>query len=439
MNIFVPGPVDYDIHQTVYGCGAGSCTNSALITVNSGSIASAVWSHPFGTVIGSGLSISGLCPGWNYVSITDTGSVACTINDSVFITNFPLASTSFAYNKPSYCTSDSTAVLSSFPASGGGTFSILSSPSGITTSSINASTGAIDLTTATAPGSVIVKYASAPPCVSSSVDTINLLLSPAPPVTANYPDQNVCVGDTDNPYLNSGTLPLLWFSDSGLSSLVNNQAPGTSYDFFGGSPLTTSGSNDFYLCYVNTSTSCRSTPLEVDIDVFNRPLVNAGATVTVCPGFGASLNVTGASSFLWSPSGPLNNAAIANPVATLTQTTTFTVVGTDATSGCTASDSVVVIVDTNGACDIVAYNGFTPNGDSHNDFWYIDGISADKQNEVSIFNRWGEKIWATTGYDNQSKRWEGNSFAGTIVPDGTYYYIIKYKNSTLKGYVELTR
>ena len=61
-----------------------------------------------------------------------------------------------------------------------------------------------------------------------------------------------------------------------------------------------------------------------------------------------------------------------------------------------------------------------------------------KQNEVSIFNRWGDKIWATTGYDNQTKKWEGNSYTGEKLPDGTYYYIIKFKDSTLKGYVELT-
>ncbi|MGZ4034587.1 MAG: T9SS type B sorting domain-containing protein [Bacteroidia bacterium] len=439
VNILVPGPVDYDIHQTVYGCGTGTCTNSALITVNSGSVTSATWTDSGGSVIGTGLSVSGLCPGWNYVSIVDTGSVACTISDSVFITNFPFASPAFAYSKTFYCTSDSIAYLTGFPAAGGGTFTILAAPAGITSSSINGSTGIINLTTATAAGPVIVKYASSPPCVSSSVDTINVQLSPAPPLATDYPSQNVCLGNNANPYVNTGSLPLSWYADPGLISLLINQASGSSYDFFGGSPVTTAGNNDFYLAYTNSSGTCHSVPLQVNINVYNAPSVNAGPNVTVCPGFGANLNVTGASSYIWSPAGFLNNAAIQNPIATLSQTTVFTVVGTDATSGCSASDSVTVIIDTNGSCDIVAYNGFTPNGDGHNDSWYIDGISVDKQNVVSIFNRWGEKVWATTGYDNQSRKWEGNSFTGGALPDGTYFYVIKFKNSTLKGYVELTR
>ena len=442
VNIKVAGPLDYNIHQTTYGCGAGTCTNSALITVNSGAIASANWFDAVGSPIGTGLSISSLCPGWNHIIITDTGTVVCTITDSIFITNFPFASPSFAYNKPVYCTSDSSAVITSYPVAAGGTFSILGTvPSGmgINSSSINAGTGVVNLTTATSAGNIIIKYSSSPPCTSSFIDTINVQLSPAPPTSSAYPSQNVCVGNSANPYLNSGTFPLTWFTDPSLTTVVANQAPGSAFDFFGGVPITTAGNNDFYLCYTNTSSSCRSTLLQVNINVFNLPFVNAGSDMTVCPGFGANLNVSGASSFIWSPSDFLNNATISNPIASLTQTTIFTVTGTDASSGCSASDSVTVFVDTNGSCDIVVYNGFTPNGDNHNDFWFIDGISADRQNEVSIFNRWGEKVWATTGYDNQSRKWEGNSYTGERVPDGTYYYVIKYKNSTLKGYVELTR
>ena len=439
VNTYVPGPVDYNINQTVYGCGVTACTNSALITVNSGSIASATWLDPTGTPVGTGLSMSGLCPGWNQIIITDTGTVACTIVDSIYITNTPFASPAFAYNKPSYCTADSIAFLSGFPVAGGGTFSILVSPAGITASSINPSTGIIDITSATSPGIIIVKYNSGPPCPSSYVDTINLQISPAPPITSEFPCQNICVGNSASPYLNTGTAPVSWYSDPGLTTPLNIQAAGATYDFFGGVAFTTGSNNDFYLCYTSGTSSCKSIPLQVNIDAFNLPPVNAGANVTVCPGFGANLNVTGASSYIWSPGSLLNSATIPNPIANIVQTTVFTVVGTDAASGCTAMDTVTVIADTNGPCDIVAYNGFTPNGDSHNDFWYIDGISADKQNEVSIFNRWGEKIWATTGYDNQSNRWEGNSFSGGIVPDGTYYYIISFKHSTLKGYVELTR
>ena len=168
--------------------------------------------------------------------------------------------------------------------------------------------------------------------------------------------------------------------------------------------------------------------------------MDAGAPITVCPGFGVNLNLTtSGTSFLWSPSSGLSNPTASNPIASVTSTTLYTVVVTDA-SGCSASDTVTVNVDPNGQCDIVYYSGFTPNGDGINDYWQIDGISIDPKNEVYIFNRWGDKVWQTVGYDNASNRWDGKSYRGrNIVPDGTYFFIIKFQDRNINGYIELTK
>jgi gliding motility-associated-like protein len=167
-------------------------------------------------------------------------------------------------------------------------------------------------------------------------------------------------------------------------------------------------------------------------------VLDAGPPLTACPGFGVNLNCSGANSFIWSPPGSLDDPTAPSPVATLSTTTLFTVIGTDMTSGCSSTDTVTVFVSENGNCDVIVYTGFTPNEDGHNDYWHIDGISVDPKNQVKIFNRWGDKIWETVGYDNTRNRWEGTSPKGKA-PAGTYFYVIHFKGSVHKGYIELTR
>ncbi len=436
VNTYVPGPVSYDIRQIVFSCPSSvTCLNSAQVTITSGAVSSVTWGN--GEV---GFIADSLCAGWNYVTIIDTGSVACAIVDTFYITNRPFTNPFFNYNQTFYCTSDSFAVLSDFPAAGGGVFSLLASPPGITSSNLNPSTGTINLTTATGPGQIIVKYSSSPPCPSSYVDTSYLEISPPPPLATIFPSQILCVGDIANAYSNTSIYDVHWFSDTALTTTVTIQGTGTSFDYFGATPFSTPGYFPFFLVNISTINSCKSIPLPINITIFPRPVIDAGPPLTVCPGFGINLNCTGASSYVWSPGGFLNNPNIVNPVATISSTILFTVVGTDATSGCSAKDTITVFVDENGVCDIVFYNGFTPNGDGNNDYWHIDGISRYPKNEVSIFNRWGDKVWETVGYNNTDNKWDGKSSKGNkILPDGTYFYIIKFKDKIYKGYIELTK
>ena len=265
-------------------------------------------------------------------------------------------------------------------------------------------------------------------------------VSPPAPLSSMFPSQNLCVGDIASSYANTSVYDVYWYNDTALTSNITVQLPTTTYDFFSGIPITTPGTYPFFLLNHGLTGSCKSAPLPLTITVFPFPSVDAGAPVTVCPGFGVNLNLTtSGTSFLWSPTSGLTNPTASNPTANVSSTTVFTVVVTDA-SGCSASDTVTVIVDDNGQCDIIYYIGFTPNGDGYNDYWHIDGIAVDPKNEVFIFNRWGDKVWETTGYDNLTKKWEGRNKRGTnLVPDGTYFFIIKFQDRTIKGYVELTK
>ena len=78
--------------------------------------------------------------------------------------------------------------------------------------------------------------------------------------------------------------------------------------------------------------------------------------------------------------------------------------------------------------------GFSPNGDGINDFWMIKGIEAFPDNEVKIFNRWGNLVFETRNYDNNNVTWRGLTNKG--VPETTYFFFITVKGlQPITGYV----
>lgn len=92
-------------------------------------------------------------------------------------------------------------------------------------------------------------------------------------------------------------------------------------------------------------------------------------------------------------------------------------------------------------CIIDVFNGITPNGDNSNDFFYISNIDQFPDNNVQIFNRWGQKMFEADRYNNTDNFWRGTEKnSDNIAPSGTYFYIIDLKNGSkpIKGWLELT-
>lgn len=425
VNFLVTGPLIYSLQQVGYGCGS-ACTNSAALVIDAGATQSILWDNGNTSALATNL-----CPGWHTITIVDTGTVACTIVDSIFITPLPLGDTQFNYGQTVYCTSDVQALISDFPSASGGTFSIVGTSSGAV---INPSTGAVNLTGITASTPVIIKYQLGPPCSNFSLDTIQVDL--APPVVSIYAVNHViCVGDTIS-FNNSSSNIIKWYD--GMGTLIHTQNPSTAFAPFGG-PATVPGTYQYKLTQIDFSvSSCESDTLPVVITVSPSPVVDAGQSESTCLGFGVTLQASGASTYYWLPDNVLDDPTSPTPVATVNQTTTFTLLGTS-TNGCKATDTVTVFIDSVGTCEIIIYNGVTPNADNHNDYWYIDGIANFPDNVVSVFNRWGDKIWDGKGYNNSTVRWEGQAFNGGKVPDGTYFYVIHLKDKIYKGWIELTR
>lgn len=93
--------------------------------------------------------------------------------------------------------------------------------------------------------------------------------------------------------------------------------------------------------------------------------------------------------------------------------------------------------------DVVIYNLVTPDGDGKNDYFLIDNIRKYPNNRVEIYNRWGIKVYETTGYDpygdGSSNVFTGYSEGKVTVdkskklPSGTYYYVVTYEYKDANG------
>jgi gliding motility-associated-like protein/uncharacterized repeat protein (TIGR01451 family) len=81
--------------------------------------------------------------------------------------------------------------------------------------------------------------------------------------------------------------------------------------------------------------------------------------------------------------------------------------------------------------------GFSPDGDGKNDLFVIKGLSSTVETNFTVYNRWGNKVYAKDNYDNT---WNGYpNVTGTLgtnrLPAGTYYYILEFKDGTTKPMV----
>ncbi len=91
--------------------------------------------------------------------------------------------------------------------------------------------------------------------------------------------------------------------------------------------------------------------------------------------------------------------------------------------------------------------GFSPNGDSYNNEFRIEGLhlSENQIGELTVLNGAGTVVYSTTNRDGQEwVDWDGKNNKGIELPDGTYYYLFKLitqDNKVIKksGFIELKR
>ncbi len=168
-------------------------------------------------------------------------------------------------------------------------------------------------------------------------------------------------------------------------------------------------------------------PLTVDL-IADKFVILSGMEVQLTAN---AVSDTTVLNYFWSPTGTFDFSACGdstncpNPTAAPLITTVFTVTVLNADS-CTATDTVLVVV--NSAQSQFMPTAFSPNGDGLNDRFEFDILGA-VSTEVTVFNRWGQKV-----YDNPTQAngitgtsgWDG-TFNGQLQPYETYVYIIKVK------------
>ena len=85
-------------------------------------------------------------------------------------------------------------------------------------------------------------------------------------------------------------------------------------------------------------------------------------------------------------------------------------------------DTTIVQVTVNEE-GLVFFTGFSPNNDGVNDVFTIKNIESFPENNVLIYNRWGNQIFQKENYTND-EGWDG-TFSERISPDGVYFYMVK--------------
>lgn len=113
-------------------------------------------------------------------------------------------------------------------------------------------------------------------------------------------------------------------------------------------------------------------------------------------------------------------------------------------NGCMDTASFFMDASNPELCGIVVSSGFTPNNDGMNDVLVIRGLALYPDNELTVFNRWGESVYHAMNYKND---WDGKPsskiFGATdeLVPNDTYFYVLvtKSNNKTYTGYIYITK
>jgi len=235
---------------------------------------------------------------------------------------------------------------------------------------------------------------------------------PSSAITLSSATADICEGDT---VILSGTnlagLSYVWSSGDTAWSI----------------PVDTSGV--WVLTVTDSLTGCWSKD-SVETFLHFAAVIDAGPDITIPTGESTTLSVNaipagGTYTYSWTPA-PDAGGTTAAPIVTPSVSTEYFVTVTTE-YGCEAIDSVMVTLDLN-LVELFIPNLITPNGDGFNDKFEIKKLPLFPKNTLAILNRNGQVVFTMDNYDNS---WEGE-FKGTVVPDGTYYYVLTISAASLE-------
>ena len=250
-------------------------------------------------------------------------------------------------------------------------------------------------------------------------------------------DKN-CVVDVDTYNVGNAIVDIKINNDTtickgdAITLASNNQPVGTSFFWINGSTsssITVSESGVYTV--IAKYKGCSDTD-EVRVDEHPLISINLGADAELCRGDEMTLPQIATSEatdkYLWQD-------------GSVGRTFNVTAAGTyyvTLSNQCQTISDSIIITDRN--CHFFFPSAFTPNGDGRNDIAHLVGdVGAVSNYKLSVFNRWGERVFFT---NNVTKGWDGN-YKNRKAELGTYYYQIQYtylgKKELLKGSLMLVR
>ncbi len=281
-------------------------------------------------------------------------------------------------------------------------------------------------------------------------DTLNVTLGCVDPDAVS---ETVIVGETGNLCVDTSELPgsVVSFTDAcgsnnqGFADFVLNQTTNC-VEYTGVTP----GTDNACLVICDASGLCDTTYLTVtvtDVPVLDPPVANMD-TDTILENQTVLLNVMGNDDF----EGTIDTLYIVEQSdnGTVIVTAANEIIYTPTPEYCNmvSPDEFRYAICNEGGCDTTTVNvyiacdelevknAFSPNNDGINDSFVIEGVEGFPNNELLIFNRWGNMIYKMSGYDNS---WIG-TFDGKDIPDGTYFYLFDEGNGNIRsGYIQIQR
>ena len=153
----------------------------------------------------------------------------------------------------------------------------------------------------------------------------------------------------------------------------------------------------------------------IHVKVFPDPAVYLGPDTTICAHQTVTLGgpTNAPYTYLWLPEGFITPSITTNsPGVHILQVT-----------GCkTVTDTMNLTLK---LCELTVPNVITPNTDGINDAFVITNLQYYPNSKITIFNRWGNKVYESNNYQND---WNGEKHH-----DGVYYYILLVNNNTTEG------
>ncbi|KAA8479949.1 gliding motility-associated-like protein [Arcticibacter tournemirensis] len=256
----------------------------------------------------------------------------------------------------------------------------------------------------------------------------------ATPVIAAGPDQEVCSDNPDVRLNGSVNTPYgaIW-SSSGTGRFSPSNAD-LNANYLPGREDISAGNVTLRLSSTGNG-ACSVVSDELNISIIRPPAITPIADIYIFEDESVVLEpqVSGENlEYSWAPFNYLSDSTIRNPSVKGVEDITYTLT-VKGRAGCVETSQISVKV----LKPIKIPNTFTPNNDGVNDVFNIRELDDYPGVSVTIFNRYGSKLFSSQGYDSP---WDG-THNGNPVPTGVYYYVIDIPvyNKTLSGYITVIK